>query len=287
MSDDNKTIIDMAKEFQAEHGLETDTPEEAPPAPKAEPPKETAGLATGKVPDILRELLGQVNEKMAWVPIDLPSKGQAYNEPESVEIRPFSFDEEKHLRSISKVSQGREVIQKIFESCVRGMPHDVLTIPDKNYILFKLREISYGNDYPVVFKCTNCRTENRMRVEIDQIPIKYVTDDYEEPFAFTLPDSGQEVRAISPRAKDEDYMATGEVLTQNLWRFVQSIGGYKDKIIIKKFIEATTARDVATLRDTLMKADYGLDQEVTFDCIECGSGQQGQIPLNEHFFSPS
>jgi len=281
----------MAKEFQEEHGLENDTPEgaEAPtPEPKAkEEVKETAGLATGKVPDILRELLGEVNEKMSWVAVDLPSKGQAYTDLDAVEIRPFSFEEEKSLRSISKVSQGREVIQKIFASCVRGIPHDALTIPDKNYILFKLREISYGNEYPVVFKCTNCTTENRMRVEIDQIPVNYVPDNYQEPFSFMLPDSQKEAMAVSPRAKDEDYMATGEVLTQNLWRFVQSIGGYKDKIIIKKFIEATTARDVATIRDTLMKADYGLDQDVTFDCIECGSGQQGSIPLNEHFFSPS
>tara|TARA_R110002096_G_scaffold246619_2_gene438823 strand:+ start:718 stop:1590 length:873 start_codon:yes stop_codon:yes gene_type:complete len=290
MSDENKTIIDMAKEFQATKGIENDVPADAEvpvTAPKA-PKATTHGLADGKVPDILKDLLGAVNEKMAWVPVDLPSRGQAYTNLEgNVNIRPFSFQEEKLLRSISKVSQGREVIGKIFEACVKGIAYDALTVPDKNYILFKLREISYGNDYPVVFNCNNCKTENRMRVEIDQIPINYVSDDYEEPFKFMLPDAQKEVMAVSPRSKDEDYMATGEVLTQNLWRFVQSVGGYKDKVIIKKFIEATTARDVATIRDSLINDDYGLDQEVTFDCIECGSPQTGSIPLNEHFFSPS
>ena len=290
MSDENKTIIDMAREFQESKGAEEGAPvnDEAPvTAPKT--PKATShGLADGKVPDILRDLLSSVNEKMAWVPVSLPSRGQAYTNLEGdVHIRPFSFQEEKRLRSISKVSQGREVIAKIFEACVKGIAYDALTVPDKNYILFKLREISYGNDYPVVFSCNNCKTENRMRVEIDQIPVNFVGDDYEEPFSFMLPDSQKEVMAVSPRSKDEDYMATGEVLTQNLWRFVQSVGGYKDKIIIKQFIEATTARDVATIRDTLINDDYGLDQEVTFDCIECGSPQTGAIPLNEHFFSPS
>ena len=126
---------------------------------------------------------------MAWSSIDLPSRGQAYNNLEgSVEIRPFTYEEEKLLRSISKVSQGKGAIEKIFDNCVKGVPYDALTIPDKSFILFKLREISYGNEYPVVFNCTNCQTDNRMRVEISELPVNYVDENAKGAIGIMLDD---------------------------------------------------------------------------------------------------
>jgi len=287
---EEKTIIDLAKEFnETGDTLPLGVVPEKPTGPPNDDIKEgdTAGLSAGSVPDILRGLLKNVEEKTAWVKVDLPSLGLAYQGVGAVEIRAFTFKEEKLLRSIIKVSDGKDVIRKMFTNCVRGVSYDALTVPDKNFLLFKLREISYGNDYPVILKCENCGTDNRMKVEIGQIPVKFVAKDYAEPFKFTLPDSNVEVFAISPRAKDEDFLATGETLVQNLWRFVRSVGGYKDDIVIRKFIEATTAKDVATIRDRLLSTDYGLDQDVNFNCIECGSKQDGMIPLNENFFSPS
>ena len=241
-----------------------------------------------KLSDVLDTLLAKVSSNQDWRPLKLPSRGKAYvNCDESVMIKPFTFAQERKLRSIKTTNQGTKIINSLVEDCVQGLDYDSMTLEDKNYVLFKLREISYGDDYTITAECSECNNVNKLVVKISEVPVKYAQDDYKEPFTVTLPDSEQQIRFVSPRCKDEEYLESMDKLTDNLWRFALSVGEYSDKKIIKAFLEATTVKDVAFFREELGRDRYGMNKDMSYECAACGAVTGSLIPFTESFFSVS
>jgi len=295
MTDSEKTIIDLAAEHMATPPESNATPSEQPqPEPQPETPrkrsqgKEAPRKSADKpVEDILAGLLKEKSNTTS-VLVDLPSGGKAYHEHAGhVNISPFTYADEKHLRGVTNMSGAQKAIGTIFDRCVEGLSYEESTIPDKNYLLFKLREISYGDDYPITLNCDTCGANNMLKLKISSIPVNTAKEDLEDPIKVTLPDTEQEVEIRLPRSRDESYMENLGSITNNLWRFVISVGGYTDGVVVRKFIEQTSVRDVDVMRATVLNVDYGLDQKMSYHCLECGHLNKGMIPLNENFFSAS
>jgi len=242
------------------------------------------GTIANAVDDLLKNVEG-IND---WVLLDLPSRGKSYRDHDgSIQIKAFTYKEEKKLRSIRKVNQANNIIKSLFGDCVRGLDYDSMTLEDKNYIMFKLREISYGDKYIIEANCTECSAENRLNLLISEIPVEYAADEFSEPMEITLPDSDQVVTYVKPRAKDEPYVEDMATLTENLWRFALSIGAHTDKKILRKFFEKTTVRDIAFFRESISKSHYGFTKKIAFDCASCGETIETFVPFNESFFSVS
>jgi len=296
-----KSLIELAREHMEKVGADPEAGVDVPETPASSQreasnkpirkPEETEAatpVVEGKLDDAVAELLSNVKDYGEWHSIELPSRGKAYVQSDGfVQVRALRFAEEKKLRSIKSPAQGTKIIKSIFVDCVMGLEYDAMTITDKNYILFKIRELSYGNDYPVVVPCEHCSSKNTLNVEIDQIPVNYAPDDYEEPITITLPDSDQDVLFVSPRCKDEQYLSNVEQITDNLWRFAISVGKYKEEKVRKAFFEATTVKDVATFRQSILDEKYGLESDMSFECADCGNVSKAVIPFNESFFSVS
>ena len=298
-----KSLIELAREHMENAGAKPEEGVSVPEAPVAnrpvetvkpihdthEPPKkEVKQHFDSKISDAVADLLQHVSSNADWIPLLLPSRGKAYVEcDEKIMIRPFTFAEEKKLRSIKRAKQGGQVINSLIDECVQGLDFPSMTLEDKNYILFKLREISYGNDYTLTAECRECGAQNKLSVSISDVPVKYVEDDYEEPFIITLPDSKQEVKFVTPRTKDEAYLESAEKLTDNLWRFLLSVGTYSEEKVIRAFLEATTVRDISYLRGEIVKERYGMNKSMSFECADCGEVSESLIPFTESFFSAS
>ena len=215
-----KSLIDLARETIEAAGIDpskgvdleslspqntNETPVAAPtPAPVEAKPQvqETTDVVEGRYEDVLNDLLSEVKVVSDWIKLTLPSRGKAYVScDEEIEIKPFTFLQEKKLRSIRNVNASQDIIKTLFKDCVRGLDYDSMTLADKNYILFKLREMSYGDDYSIEAVCTNCEAKNKLVVKISQVPIKFAEDSFEEPIKITLPDSKQEVVFVTPRKR--------------------------------------------------------------------------------------
>ena len=162
-----------------------------------------------------------------------------------------------------------------------------MTLEDKNFILFKLRELSYGDEYLIAAECPICESKNELVVEISKVPVDYAPDNYKEPISIVLPDSKQTLVYVTPRCNDEKFLESMESLTDNLWRFAISIGKYKDERIKREFFKATTVRDVVYFREQLVGERYGMKNSVSYECAGCGEVTESLIPFNEGFFSVS
>ena len=280
MSPENKekSLIDLAREHMENEGANptagVDVPESPASAPergKQEEPveikQEAAEVFDGTVSDAVGDLLSNVEQDSDWRPLELPSRGNAYIESDGVvNIKPFTYAQERKLRSIKKAAQGMRVVRSLFKDCVEGLVYDDMTLEDKNYILFKLREISYGDDYALSLQCRHCDSNNALTMKISRVQVKYAPDDYKEPIEIVLPDTQQKVVFVTPRCKDEQYMTDMEVLTDNLWRFMISVGKYSDERIKREFLKRTTVKDLAYFREALVKDRYGMAKEMSFEC---------------------
>ena len=277
MTENEKSIIDLAQE--------TGSPQSPPMGIRDVGPDPNA---KANADEQLAFLLEKVKDKQVPLSVTLPSKGAFYNnfEGETVTIRPMTFSEERKLKSATTEEQGKKALQQCFEGCVEGVPFQALTIPDKNFVMFKIREISYGSTYPLETTCTQCGVVSRLKLELSSLEVTYLKEP-EKAQEVLLPDADKLVHFRVPRVHDEDLVNDIEGILGNLHVFVKDIGGIEDKGVIRKFIESTTVRDVDTLRMAIFNLNYGLENELFFECIKCGANNRAPVSLNESFFTAS
>jgi len=159
---------------------------------------------------------------------------------------------------------------------------------DKIFLLMKVREASYGDNYEFKVTCPNCSTD----VTTDLILSKHlnmvtVPDSIEDPRTITLPKLNVEAEIRFPRSKEESFLKDTESIYQNAYRFVLSIAGNKDPIFISKAIKRLHIMDVKKLVSEIVSSEYGVDPRFIFECPECKHEETMSIPLDINFFSVS
>ena len=234
----------------------------------------------------------------------LPSKGLLYGDklPDGkVEMRPMKVSEEKLLVRPDPA----EVIDRIVEECLltKSLPFEEFLVGDKNYMLFFLRRISYGEKYNVQIQCPKCNTpanctlripqELRIRVleeGVDQEPYKVELPGCKKTIEVKLLRVGDE-RAINKAAKNQRVKLTGESgdpkYALRLARHVVSIGGEKVNFLKAiEFVNDMLALDSTAIWNTVDEHDCGIDFMHDFSCNQCGGASEILIPMSSEFFRP-
>lgn len=224
--------------------------------------------------ELVDEILG--GSHFAETEVILPS-GQ------TVRLTPINFEVEKQM--ISREDAPEDNIDFILEKCVKGADLDDILAIDANYILFKIREISYGPEYKFVIGCPACGSEQNFSVNVDKLPVERLEDT--GPVTMTLPILGKEVVVRRATRADKQWMSDGEVLLDSLWRFVKSIDGHDRRDVISKVIPNLAAGDVDTLVGAVTAKDYGLQTTIRIKCNDCGHDGPIELPLTQGFFSVS
>jgi len=278
---EEKSIIDLAAAAQSGSAKA--------PAPVAtgealKPTQRRDDVAREAPSEILDELLKHVKSKITWAELKLPSAGFSDSKVESIEIRPFTFEDEKVLRTAKTIADGTKIIEKLITRCMRGIEYNELLVPDKNYILYKLREISYGDKYDINLTCNNCGSDNELQVELSKLPVQYAEGPEDLVKTVILPDSEVEVVLEALKVPQESLFQSTDDLFDNLWRLVSSINGHTERTVKQGFIKGTTARDIAKIRQSITDEGIGIQTKVNFICNACENHETLELPLNETFF---
>ena len=232
--------------------------------------------------EIIEDLLKELPTDVA-VAVDLPSECRAYEleDPEMpVTIRPMTFDDEKSIVSAKKEE---DPVNLVLQKCVTNIKVSDLLPMDKLYLIMKLREISYGDDYNTLLICNHCGAENPTTVKLSELNVNPVPDDFEDPTTIILPELQKEVVVRLPRVKDERIFMDSATALDQLWRFVVSIDKHTDKSIIAPVIDRLPLRDVRTILNSI-KSEYGVDTKVKFACKDCGGVSVVDLPIDAGFF---
>jgi len=231
---------------------------------------------------IIEELLKGLPPEVA-VEVSLPSEGRVYSLPDPtamITIRPMTFEDEKSLVSASK---GQDPINIILDRCCSNLNISELLPMDKLYLIMKLREISYGDDYNTLLVCPSCKEENPTTVHLSELNVNPVPDDFSDPVDVELPSLGKVAKVRLPRLRDEKYMKTTEAALANIWRFVPQIDQYADTQIVSAVLKKLPIKDMRLILKA-MKTEYGVETKIKFNCTSCDTQSVVELPIDSNFF---
>ena len=231
------------------------------------------------IDDILKDLPASTD-----IEVQLPSECRAYKleDPDMpVTIRPMTFEDEKSLVSAKK---DQDPINLLLQRCVTNLNIQDLLQMDKLYLLMKLREISYGDDYKTLLVCQHCKAELPSTIKLSQLNVNPVPDDFTDPVSVTLPQLKKVIKIRLPRVRDEKMMASLENPLDQIWRFVIEIDGHTDKSVIAAVIPKLPIKDTRTIINAL-KLEYGVDTKIKLECTKCGGVSVQDLPIDANFFN--
>lgn len=240
--------------------------------------------------------------------VDLPSRGILYKyttEDENIlngkiELYPMTAREEEIL-STQKFIRDGSATRRVLNRCIASDidAKDILTY-DSNYLLFFLRQISYGDKYEFELKCQNsiCGKKFNHSLNISELEFEDLPD-VEEPIEVKLARSKYTVNMVLPR-----LYHTEEIISMNANKkktTEDSAGSQIDRYIVttvsiidpsgeeidkkdwREFFEALPGGDIAAIREA---SDYstGVDTLEGVVCPYCETDYSGTIPIGINFF---
>lgn len=239
--------------------------------------------------------------------IPLPSGGRLYDTEDSdikngfIKVRAMTMVEEEILATSRFLRSGSATRMVISNCLISDINAKDILIFDANFILFRLRQITYGDEYQFKIKCDNsiCGKEFDHTVNITQLKFEELPENFVEPIVTKLPNSKYTVHSILPRLvhSEELYLknmkkkkGTGDSDTRFLDNAVSgtiaifdphgkevSIGDWEE------FFEALTGGDTAILRKNTAFST-GVDKLDGVVCPYCETDYSGSIPVGPDFF---
>ena len=126
---------------------------------------------------------------------ELPSKGKIYTENVNPHIELRSMTARDEMKRLSPSSTPLKTLADIIEGCCIEAPavhvYD-MSLGDYEFLLHKLRIVTYGEDYKVALRCPECGEVIEAVTKLDQLGVKeYNEDEVKELQTFTLPKSNR------------------------------------------------------------------------------------------------
>ena len=216
----------------------------------------------------------------------VPSAG-LFGGPTEVTLRPMTTKEEK----IIYTSRDMSFIEKIVKSCIvepKNVDIDLLHPNDITYLLYMIRELTFGPNYKQKMQCPYCGL--RQDIEIDITEMTYEILDLEsldEKLNVKLPVCGDTVQLKLLSQGDfnhiDEYIK--RLVRQNkledpegykyVYRFakmIKTINGEEKEDIkeVISYIDNLNMRDFGVIKDVLQDIPIGINTLNIRKCRNCG-----------------
>lgn len=238
----------------------------------------------------------------------LPSKGKIYSENVNPNVELRSMTAREEMRRLSPSSTPLKTLADIIEDCCVEKPaihvYD-MSLGDYEYLLHKLRIVTYGEDYKVALRCPECGELIETIAKLDQLSVKEFDEEIvRELQTFTLPVSGRMVSLnfITPHRLEEMEVKVKDMKRryknatidfETLVRLLVNIdtidGEKKNEHELENVITNLPARDLQKILNNIDKLNQqiGLDNVLYLTCPKCGEEVTTFFRFGPEFFRPS
>lgn len=245
--------------------------------------------------------------RATYEPVQLPSRGLVYpkgwtDNKGRISVRRWTVEEEKILSTVRLVKSGK-AIDMMLGNCIENKEIDTgeLLSGDRSFLLYHLRNISYGANYEFKITCSKCGTEFPTEANLNDIVVSYLEDRFEEPCECTLPVTnvkaefrllrGKDEVALlherSRRAKEFGGNQIDNTLTERYIRQIISLDGITEASAIEQFISLMPAGDSGFLREEMEAQACGVEYTLNVSCTSCGAEMESEVPITSDFFRTS
>ena len=236
----------------------------------------------------------------------LPSKGLVYKEKVNPVVKLRSMTVEEEMKRLAYSELPYKMLAEIIDDCLvekPGIPVYDMCIGDYEFLLHKLREVTYGSDYKVNSVCPHCGEINKSTIDLSKLNIlEYSADESEDKLNITLPQSKKHIKLKlqTPRMLDEVKIKsedlkkrfpdmTGEpAFLFSIMAMIESVDNeVLDDMRLNSFVKKLGMRDVNYLIQKLEKIKIGVDTNIECTCQHCGEKYNFPFPVSSEFFRPS
>ena len=241
----------------------------------------------------------RIDPSISYDVVELPSKGIYYkNKKKSVRVSYLTASDENILSSSSLINSGG-VIQELLKRKIldRDLPIDEIIEEDRQAILVFLRNTAFGSDYSVIVIDQKTNKEFVTKVDLSTLKVKdfTLTEDSNGEYSFKMEKSKVDItfsfltlkqeKEIDEIKKSWNGIGAPPIVTKQLEFMIKSIGGNRDIMNIRNFIETMPIKDSQDFRKFINENKPGLDltQKIT---TPSGDIVQIEIGFGVEFFRP-
>jgi hypothetical protein len=229
---------------------------------------------------------------------DLPSRGVLYDF-ERVRFRGLTPDEEDQLESIQSLFESRETIRQLVQNCTNV---DVMnfTYGDLLSMYIWIRIKTWNHKYPYSIDCIQCSHPINNVFNLENLPVEFLDDDYEEPYVIYFGQDEIHLRQI--RVRDEQRVENfiekradqyDDLNQQQLnikarrALMIDQAPDVQDTITDKmRFLRGLETKQYAVIKQFSNETTHGVGFEVNHECGSCGNEFEAPLPFKPEFLYP-
>ncbi len=238
----------------------------------------------------------------------LPSLGKVYNKEINPNFKLRSMTTAEEMKRLNHSDKQYKAMSEIIDDCLVddiGISAYDLCIADYQYMLHKLRIVTYGTSYKLESHCPYCASVNRDVLNLEDLPlIPFDEDVFKKATEFTLPATGKviKLRVQTPRILDDISFRAKEERRRNpklvgdpaflftIESLIDTIDGNKpEQFKLAPFIQKLPMMDTNYILRSAQKLNnfFGLDSKLVHVCNVCGLDYSSNFRTTSEFFGPS
>lgn len=238
----------------------------------------------------------------------LPSNGKVYTENVNPVIKIRSMTTQEEMKRLAPSERAYKNICEIIDDCLvedPGISAYDMCLADYQFLLHKLRVVTYGSDYNTSSMCPYCASENSGSVNLNDLPVTYYNrDDFAKLSEFVLPVTKKKItiRMQTPRMIDDVTAQSKELQKKSkgaagdtaflftLQNLIDTIDEKKvDPIKKEDFVRNLPMMDTNYIMKHAQKLveSFGLDTSIVKTCPVCGLDYTSSFRITAEFFGPS
>lgn len=241
----------------------------------------------------------RIDPTIAYDVVELPTRGIYYkNKKKSVKVAYLTAADENILSSQNLINTGK-VIEELLKRKVldKDLSVDDIVEEDRQAILIFLRNTAFGSDYKLTAEDPETGKEFSVEIDLSQLKVKEFTlvEDVNNEYPFYMEKSKANItfqflslkqeKEIEEIKKSWNGVGVAPIVTKQLEFMIKSVGGNREPMAIRGFIESMPIKDSQDFRKYVEENKPGLDlsQIVT---TPSGDTIQIQIGFGVEFFRP-
>lgn len=236
----------------------------------------------------------------------LPSKGKLYTKPVDADVKLRSMTTEEEMKRLGRSPYVYKMFSDMIDDCIiskKDMSVYDMCLADYQFLLYKLRIVTYGSEYRVKSVCPICGKINDVTVDLDSLKLKTYDESLKKSMEFELPVSKKLIKLKwqTPRIIDETEKQIKEhnslvsdtsesAVLFNVMAVIDTIDGVEyDDTKKELFVRKLPMRDTNMIlqRSKKLLTSMGLDTDISHTCAQCNQDYTFSLPITGEFFGPT
>ena len=241
----------------------------------------------------------RIDPTIAYDVVELPTKGIYYkNKKKSVRVAYLTAADENILSSQNLIASGKVIDELLKRKIIdKDLSVDEIVEEDRQAVLIFLRNTAFGSDYTLT--ATDPKTGEQFSVDVDlsELKVKDFTleEDVNGEYPYFMEKSKANItfqfltmkqeKEIDEIRKSWNGVGVAPVITKQLEFMIKSVGGNKEQMSIRQFIESLPIKDSQDFRRYITENKPGLDLTQTVT-TPSGDSVQIEVGFGVEFFRP-